>query len=403
MVAAAVHAAAPVSFSYTGPAVAIPDAADLSGSNPGAEVGASIAVSGLAGAVAHVAMSIDGATCTNAAGATTVGIDHSFVNDLRLTLRSPAGTRVLVVNNTDGSGNNFCQVVLDDASPGPSIQSVVTANAPFTGTYTPNAPLAAFIGEAANGSWTLLAQDFFSSDTGNIRAWTVTITPQDSTTTSLSSSVNPSVPGQAVTLTATVASTGAGAMTAAVNFLDGATDLCGPVTPVAGVATCSTSSLALGTHSLTAVYAGDASNATSTSNTVSQVVALSPTSTTLASTPAAPAYAQPVSLAATVTGYAPGGTVTFTDGASTLCGNVPVVTAGNQASASCSLPQLAIGTHTLVAAYSGDASNAVSASSPLTVTVASPVVTPVPALSPASLLLLAVLLGLAVAWRRRWH
>jgi len=168
--------ASAASFSYSGLPVAIPDGFDLSGSLPGAQVGAPITVAGFTRPVGKVTLSIDGSACTATSGATTVGIDHSFVNDLRITLRSPTGTEVVVIRNTDGSGNNLCQVVLDDSSPGPSIQSVVTSQAPFTGSYTPNAPLSAFANQPANGTWTLLAQDFFSQDTGSIRAWTISIT-----------------------------------------------------------------------------------------------------------------------------------------------------------------------------------------------------------------------------------
>ena len=64
--------------------------------------------------------------------------------------------------NTDGSGNNFCQTVLDDESAGASIQTVVSANAPFTGSYKPNQALSGFDGEVGNGTWNLGAQDFFS-------------------------------------------------------------------------------------------------------------------------------------------------------------------------------------------------------------------------------------------------
>lgn len=166
----------PVTFSYAGQAVPIPDGADLSGTQPGAPVSAPV-VAALAGNVYDVDLQIDGATCTNAAGSTTVGLDHSFVNDLEITLISPAGTPSLVIDNTDGSGNNFCQTVLDDESAGPSIQSVVSAQAPFTGSFTPAGPLSAFDGEAASGAWQLQAQDFFSSDTGNIRAFSVVVTP----------------------------------------------------------------------------------------------------------------------------------------------------------------------------------------------------------------------------------
>ena len=136
--------------------------------------------------------------CSATAGSTTVGIDHTFVNDLEITLRAPSSSTVLVIDNTDGGGNNFCQTALDDESAGPSIQSVATAHAPFTGNFTPNAPLSGFDGQAANGNWQLQAQDFFSQDTGNIRAFSVIITP---------AVCDAAAPGAVVTGTKTVSGT----------------------------------------------------------------------------------------------------------------------------------------------------------------------------------------------------
>lgn len=167
--------ASAISFSYSGPPVAIPDAADLSGASPGAQVGAPIAVSGFTRPVSKVTLSIDGTICTAGIGATTVGIDHTFVSDLVITLRAPDGTEVVLANQADGSGNNLCQVVFDDAETA-SLQTAPSASAPFTGSYGPYSPLAAFAGKAGNGTWTLQVQDFFSGDTGSIRAWTINIT-----------------------------------------------------------------------------------------------------------------------------------------------------------------------------------------------------------------------------------
>jgi uncharacterized repeat protein (TIGR01451 family) len=167
---------APVTFSYTGAAVPIADAADLSGTAPGAPALADLPVAGVVGSVSSVQFRIDGTSCSAAAGSTTVGLDHTFVNDLKITLRSPSSTAALVINQTDGSGNNFCQTALDDESGGPSIQSVVTASAPFTGSFKPNVPLSTFAGDVANGTWQLQAQDFFAGDSGNIRAFSVVLT-----------------------------------------------------------------------------------------------------------------------------------------------------------------------------------------------------------------------------------
>jgi uncharacterized repeat protein (TIGR01451 family) len=170
-------AGAPVTVSYAGPVVPIPDAADLSGTMPGAPAIASLLVGAVPGNILDIDLRIDGATCSATAGSTTVGIDHSFVNDLEIILRSPTTTTVLTIDNTDGSGNNFCQTLLDDESAGPSIQSVAAAANPFTGSFTPNAPLSGFDGEDPNGTWQLQVQDFFQFDIGNIRAWSLIITP----------------------------------------------------------------------------------------------------------------------------------------------------------------------------------------------------------------------------------
>ncbi len=90
------------------------------------------------------------------------------------------------------------------------------------------------------------------------------------TTTSLTSSLNPSKFGQAVTFTAHVTSTGP-APTGSVKFLDGTTSI-GLATLSGGVAKLTKSTLAVGTHPITAHYNGDAASATSTSAVVNQVV-----------------------------------------------------------------------------------------------------------------------------------
>src|SRR5205807_1516732 len=107
------------------------------------------------------------------------------------------------------------------------------------------------------------------------------------TTTSLASSVNPTVFGQSTTFTATVAvvSPGAGSPTGTVNFLDGTTVIgSGTLSATAPfIATFSTGSLAVGTHSVTAQYLGNTNFNGSTSTAVSQVVNKASTTTTVAS------------------------------------------------------------------------------------------------------------------------
>src|SRR5205823_2903648 len=81
------------------------------------------------------------------------------------------------------------------------------------------------------------------------------------TTTTVTFSVdpNPAILGQPVTITATVSP---GAATGTVTFYDGATQL-GTGTLSGGKATYTTSTLALGSHTIKASYAGDSTYATS--------------------------------------------------------------------------------------------------------------------------------------------
>jgi hypothetical protein len=80
-----------------------------------------------------------------------------------------------------------------------------------------------------------------------------------STTTTLSSSANPSAIGQPVTFTATVnvVAPAAGTPTGTVTFRDGSTTLATEPLGSNGTASFSTSTLAVASHLITAVYSGD--------------------------------------------------------------------------------------------------------------------------------------------------
>src|SRR5262249_1463457 len=94
------------------------------------------------------------------------------------------------------------------------------------------------------------------------------------TTTALTSSVNPSKFGQAVTFTATVTvkpGFATGTPTGTVSFFNGTTGI-GNSSLNSGVATLTTSTLPLGTNSITAKYSGDANFISSTSPALQQLV-----------------------------------------------------------------------------------------------------------------------------------
>src|SRR5438105_2844167 len=128
-----------------------------------------------------------------------------------------------------------------------------------------------------------------------------------SSSTSLISSVNPSVSGQSITLTATVTAVApaAGTPTATVTFFDGVTNLGSAALDASGQATLSLASLSVGTHDLTARYNGDGSFNASTSAALAQSVAKGSSSISLVSSVNPSVAGQTITLTATVTAVAP--------------------------------------------------------------------------------------------------
>jgi len=190
-----------------------------------------------------------------------------------------------------------------------------------------------------------------------------------STTTSLSSSLNPSVYGQTVTFTATVAaaSPGVGTPTGTVTFKEGAIVL-GTGTLSNGQTQFTTSSLDAGTPWITAVYNGDTKFSSSTSSALSQTVNPASTTISLASWPNPADYGWTVAFTAIVTAVSPGagtptGSVTFKDGTIIL----GVVAVSGQTTFTTST--LAVGSHTITAVYNPDYNFSGSTSSSWTQTV----------------------------------
>src|ERR1019366_9423098 len=131
--------------------------------------------------------------------------------------------------------------------------------------------------------------------------------------TAVTSSLNPSITGQAVIFTASVTPSSA---TGTITFNDAGSSI-GIGTLSGGAATLNIATLSVGTHLVTASYAGDANNVASNSSTLTQAVNKAPTTTTLTSAPNPSTFGAAVTLTATVTPSSATRTVTFTDGATT--------------------------------------------------------------------------------------
>ena len=266
---------------------------------------------------------------------------------------------------------------------------------------------------------------------------TETINAAAPTTTSLTASPNPAIGGASVTLVATVAPIPTGGTLGTVDFCmngtgpdvirhgragrmrtqgvsrtTGAQEMssCGSGTLLGtanvlanGTATFALSSLAAGTDNITAVYSGNATLATSTSDPVAEVVnAAAETSTTITTSPSPGFAGQSISLIGTVAPVPTGaslGTVTFCDSGSVgptgrrspaaknsrwttasrangmdanPCGEDTLLGSGDVLSdgiATFTLSTLTVGDHNIYAVYSGTAGFGPSTSTSLDETV----------------------------------
>lgn len=178
---------------------------------------------------------------------------------------------------------------------------------------------------------------------------------QPTTVTSVASSANPAVFGQAVTLTATVSptSSGSGTPTGTVTFSDGSTTL-GSEPLTNGQATLTTSSFSVGSHSIAAGYSGDGTFRAS-NGALTQTVNPASTTTAVSSSANPSILNSSVTLTATVSVVAAGagtptGSITFKDG-STILTTAPISPAGQ---ATFSTSSLIVGSHPITATYSGD-------------------------------------------------
>jgi subtilisin-like proprotein convertase family protein len=136
-------------------------------------VSSTIEVSGLATPICHLDV--------------VTNIEHTYANDLEVTLQSPMGT--IVTLTTDNGGPNagvFNGTRWSDKAnpagqvPYTSNNGLVTdhafTNMTLAAELVPEEALSAFIGEDGNGTWTLTVSDDVSDDGGNF-TWAIELIP----------------------------------------------------------------------------------------------------------------------------------------------------------------------------------------------------------------------------------
>ena len=203
----------------------------------------------------------------------------------------------------------------------------------------------------------------FVASNQQLQIFGLTGTPAGTTTT-LTSSVNPSIQSKSVTFTATVTpQSGSGTPTGTVSFQNGATVLGKKSLTSGGTVTLATQALPPGSDSITAVYGGSSTFTGSTSSPLNQFVEATTTTVVTSSLPTQSSYGQTVIFSATVSssiGAPPNGeTVTFEQGTKVL--GTGTLSGGVATFSDSTLPK---GTQAIKAFYPGDTNFAASTSKP---------------------------------------
>jgi hypothetical protein len=209
-------------------------------------------------------------------------------------------------------------------------------------------------------SATYLGDANFTASTSPGLLQVVDTAGQSPTTTTVTSSLNPSIYGQTIAWTATVTTSGSAAPTGKVNFTSNGYSFGEATVNASGVATMTKSKLNAGTYPLTAEYLGDTNNGPSPSLTLNQVITQATSTATLSSSPNPSTQGQAVTFTAKITSptATPTGPVIFTVGKTTL-GTVELT----NGKATLTTSTLAVGSTTVTVTYPWNSDIAASSAS----------------------------------------
>jgi sugar lactone lactonase YvrE len=267
------YGTSPITLTATGGASGLPVVFSIV-SGPGSITGSTLSVTG-AGAIVIAA---------NQAGNTNYAAATQVTRSVVVNLATPTVATVSAVTSAYGSTTGITVTATESGSAGVVTGGVVTFSviSPATGiftlatctlsaagactaTYTPTGTLAAgtYAGDI-KASFATVGN--YAAASGAAMLTVSQVTPG----ITLAASVNPTVVQSAITFTATVTSA-IGMPTGTVIFMDGTT-LLGTGAIVNGVATFTTSTLAVGAHTITAVYSSDNNFTTVTSSAQTETV-----------------------------------------------------------------------------------------------------------------------------------
>ncbi len=284
---------------------------------------------------------IPGSIAVNAGDSQSADAGTIFANPLSVLVKDPSGLPL--------QGSTVTFTAPGSGATGSFAGNLTTVTAQTDSNGIATAP--AFSAGSQGGSYVVSAQ---AAGLGTLINFSLTNVSSNlaQTTTTLSSTKNPTIFGNNVTLDALVTASN-GTPDGSVTFFDNGKSL-GTSTLSAGAAHFTTSQINAGAHTITASYSGSSTFLASTAPGITQTVSLAGTSITLVGASVNSAHGQPVAFVASVkTATAQAiatGTVSFYDG-KVLLGTVAL--ANQQATLSVPLWGAST-THSIRAIYSGD-------------------------------------------------
>jgi subtilisin family serine protease len=98
-------------------------------------------------------------------------LTHSKAGDIEFSVKSPAGTEVILASRRGGTGDNYINTMFNDSAANP----ISSGTAPFTGSFRPENPLSVFNGQNPMGDWIFRVNDNTTSDTGRVMNYCLTL------------------------------------------------------------------------------------------------------------------------------------------------------------------------------------------------------------------------------------
>lgn len=102
-----------------------------------------------------------------------INVTHTWINDLIITLISPQGTQVRLVNRPCANSGSFQNINAVFSTEGITLVCATIPAPAISGTIIPNQSFSAFTGQNSQGTWTLRVQDAANGDGGSINSWSL--------------------------------------------------------------------------------------------------------------------------------------------------------------------------------------------------------------------------------------